>query len=128
MKVLITTNGEEAAVHAIRTAVRLLSLTTSEVTVVSVIDPEVRIGGNENIDVDIEQAEVLLAPHGIRPRMVKRRGKFAEEIVAEAQEWQADLIVVGSSHRGMLSRLLASSVSDEVIHLWKGAVLLVGPE
>lgn len=128
MKVLIATDGEAAAVHAIRTAMRLLPLASMEIVVVSVLDPEERIGGNENCALDLEQAKAILAEQGLTARTVERRGHFADEILAEAKECAADLLVLGHTHRGRLARLVAGSVSDTVVHRWMGAVLLVGLE
>jgi nucleotide-binding universal stress UspA family protein len=46
---------------------------------------------------------------------VTRRGPAATEIVREADDWNADLIVVGTHGRSGLSRLLLGSVAEAVL-------------
>ncbi len=46
-------------------------------------------------------------------------------IIETAEEWQADLIVVGSHGRGFWGRALLGSVSDAVIHHAPCSVLVV---
>ncbi len=46
-------------------------------------------------------------------------------IVEEAQDWAADLIVVGSHGYGFWGRALLGSTSDKVIHLAPCSVLIV---
>jgi nucleotide-binding universal stress UspA family protein len=125
MKVLITTDGNEAAQHAIASAIRLLPLLTAEVRLVSVLDPEARIGANEDAAADLTRGAAQLLEAGVTAEAVERRGHFAEAILAEAERWGADVIVVGSEGRRGLARWLGGSVSDDVIHGWRGAVLVV---
>jgi len=125
MRVVIATDGHPTSTHAIEEAIRLLPLRDAKVFLVSVLDPEQRIGGNEDAHSDIEQGTAILRDRGIEVTPIKRRGHFAEEIVAEATEVGADMIVVGSSGHGRFLQLIGGSVSTEVIHQWKGAVLVV---
>jgi nucleotide-binding universal stress UspA family protein len=55
-------------------------------------------------------------------------GKPATEIVKAAQEWPADLIVIGSHGRGGVQRLLLGSVADGVMRHAKCPVLVVRSE
>jgi nucleotide-binding universal stress UspA family protein len=125
MKVLITTDGAEAARHAIASATQLLRLDGAEVRVLSVTDPEARIGGNDDASDDLARGVAQLRDAGVRAEAAERRGHFAEAIVAEAEAWGADVIVVGAGIRRGIARWLAGSVSDDVIHGWRGAVLVV---
>ena len=125
MKVLITTDGDEAARHAIASATKLLRLDGATVRLLSVTDPEARIGGNEDASDDLARGVAQLRASGVRAEAVERRGHFAEAIVAEAESWEADVIVVGAGSRQGFARWLAGSVSDDVIHGWRGAVLVV---
>jgi len=68
-----------------------------------------------------EQAEAL----GIRARAITWEGPAGEAIVAAATAERADLIVVGSHCRGALGRLVAGSVSDDVVHHAPVPVLVV---
>jgi nucleotide-binding universal stress UspA family protein len=128
MNVVIATNGQPASEHALREAIRLLALKEKEVFLVSVLDPEQRIGGNENAEGDLERARVICEGAGVRTSSVMRRGAFAHEIVAFAHEKKADLIVLGSTNRNRVSRALLGSVADEVTRHWDKAVLIVRHE
>ena len=54
-------------------------------------------------------------------------GLPAEVIVDEAQEWNADLIVMGSQGHGFWGRVFLGSVSDKVLHHAPCSVLIVRP-
>jgi len=125
MRVVIATDGRPSSTHAIEEAIRLLPLRDAEVFLVSVLDPEQRIGANEDAHGVADRGAAILREAGIPATPVERRGHFAAQIVAEANEVAADVIVIGSAGHGKLQQLLAGSVSNEVIHQWKGAVLVV---
>ncbi len=125
MKVIIATDGHAVSTHAIAEALRLLPLHAAEVTLVSVLDPEERIGGNENAARDLDRAAAQLAAGGVTAATLQRRGHPAEQIVQAATEIGADLIVVGASIKGRIARLLVGGVSTEVMRRWSGAVLVV---
>lgn len=55
-----------------------------------------------------------------------RAGTPAREIVAKAEEWDADLIVMGSHGRSGLKHLLMGSVTERVMHRVGCPVLAVG--
>jgi nucleotide-binding universal stress UspA family protein len=57
-----------------------------------------------------------------------RMGEVALEIVALAEELQADLIVMGSRGLGGVRRALMGSVSDSVVRHAHCPVLVVRPE
>lgn len=127
MKVVLTTNGHEAAEHAIRQAMAVLPLLDAQVWVVSVLDPEERIGANQNASEHLVRAAALLGTGGITAQTVQRRGHFAVEIVAVAHEVGADVVVVGSAAHGAFVEWVTQGVSSEVIKRWRGSVLVVGP-
>lgn len=51
--------------------------------------------------------------------------RIASVIVSEAQQWQADLIVIGTHGRSGLNRLLLGSVAEGVVRMASVPVLLV---
>jgi nucleotide-binding universal stress UspA family protein len=53
-----------------------------------------------------------------------RYGSAADELIAAAREWEADLIVVGSENRSALGRLFLGSVSSRVLHHAPCSVLI----
>lgn len=54
-----------------------------------------------------------------------REGRPAEEIIALAEELDADLVVVGSRRVGRVKRLITGSVSEGVVHRAPCPVLVV---
>jgi len=63
-----------------------------------------------------QQGVDALAAHGVGARLRVRQGTPGTEIVREAEEWQADLIVMGSRGHGAIKRLFLGSVADYVVH------------
>ena len=57
-----------------------------------------------------------------------RVGDAVEELVGFAGTHDTDLVVVGSSGKGMAGRLLLGSVSTGVVHQCQTAVLVVKPD
>lgn len=127
MNILIATDGNEAANHAIAEALRLLPLTSpaAHVTLVSVVDPELRVGANVDAQQDLDAGKAILEKAGARCATSLRRGKFAEQIVAAGHELKADVIVLGTEKRSALTRALLGSVAIDVMAKWPGAVLIV---
>jgi len=69
-----------------------------------------------------ERAAAIAAKHaeklkavGLATEFRQRRGDVGSEIVDEAKEWPADLIVMGSHGRTGLKRLLLGSVAHAVV-------------
>ena len=127
MKILIATDGSASAMHAVAEASRLLPLAAAEVTVVAVTDPSLRFGGNEDAANDLARAQEVLVAGGSQPKLIQALGEPVTEVVAIAEKLGVDLVVVGSSGRGTLGRLVMGSVSDGVVRSWPGATLVVKP-
>jgi universal stress protein E len=80
------------------------------------------------LDAERELAEFLEAevPHApITPRV--RSGDPAYQIVYEAREWEADLIVLGTHGRRGASRMLLGSVAEAVLRGAPCATLVIPP-
>ncbi|GEM_PF-1704262 len=125
MKILIATDGGAEAEHALKTACALFPMAGAEVVLVSVIDPELRVGSNEDAASDLAHAEALLAARGVAARSIVRRGAFGEEIAACARELSVDVVVLGSGSRGRIARWIGGSTVDVVLGAWTGATLVV---
>jgi universal stress protein A len=56
-----------------------------------------------------------------------REGKPADEILAAAREWEADVIVIGTHGRSGVSRLVLGSTADLVVRHAPCPVLVIKP-
>lgn len=81
---------------------------------------ELKAGAQAMIDKVTDQV-----PASVPFTRVVRVGRPAEEIVAEAQEGEYDLIVMGARGRSAASSLLLGSVSHGVLNQSPAAVLIV---
>jgi nucleotide-binding universal stress UspA family protein len=63
----------------------------------------------------LEEASVYCRHHGHEPETSHRPGSPDQEILAEAAEWDADLIVLGTSQRTLLTRAVFGATALHVI-------------
>jgi nucleotide-binding universal stress UspA family protein len=76
-----------------------------------------------------ERLDALVAGlPGVRADPRVRTGAPAREAVAEAAEWPADLVVVGTHGRGGAARALLGSVAEAVVRDAPCSVLVIPPE
>ncbi|MEB3198877.1 MAG: universal stress protein [Candidatus Sericytochromatia bacterium] len=142
MKILIATDGSPCSHQAIRRAATLLPLQAAELHVVSVANVvpliaagEVGFAAAAQVHREMTQAEshlqnalAVLGNLGLKAKTHGREGDPAHEIVALAGELAADILVLGAHGKNGLERLLMGSISDAVLHQWRGAVLVIRPE
>jgi nucleotide-binding universal stress UspA family protein len=138
--IIIAVDGSVSAAHAANVGFELARSLGAEAALIHVIDPSVVVapeGGypaGELIALAEQDGKRLLAGFSQRasvqppPLEFIQVGKPATEIVKAAQEWPADLIVIGSHGRGGVQRLLLGSVADGVMRHAKCPVLVVRSE
>ncbi len=145
MNVLMATDGSEAAIEAARTSLDLLRA-GAHIELVLVIpeyeDPMEDAGGIEGPAISYERADKDWAKAttegqaaldrtaaalgtGVEVRLVPDDGTTGAAIVRVAHEMNADVLVIGSSSKGWLKRLLEGSVSDYVAHHAPCPVMLI---
>jgi nucleotide-binding universal stress UspA family protein len=143
-RILLATDGSEEAELAALTAVDLADATHSELHVVHVGVVPIflksypgTLGYYGKLYEQIEevsrellrkQSRRVKAAGGTVAGTHLRMGEVALEIVALAEELQADLIVMGSRGLGGVRRALMGSVSDSVVRHAHCPVLVVRPE
>ena len=125
MKVLIATEGSPCSQFAVSTVAERPWPEGCEFRVMTVIESPVIYGtvmasdqiaddirkGVERIAVD---AAASLQESGLKASHIIRQGSADEEIITEAMEWGADLILVGTHSRRGLSGFLLGSVAQKV--------------
>ncbi len=144
-RILLATDGSEEATLAARTAIDIADKTGSElhITLVGLSVSYVGMGPLEIADIPgpaqeelNQEAQRLLnaqarwieANGGTVAEAHLRIGKPEEEIVSQAEELGAGLIVIGSRGLGGIRRALMGSVSDSVVRHAHCPVLVVREE
>ena len=148
MKILIATDGSDFSKAAIEKACEMLVRDGNNLVEIIAVSEEVASTGTEPFGVSseyIHEMEKIAreqatkfageAEETIRKRFTNSsiqittkivKGTSAgRAIVEEAQDWAADLIVLGSHGYGFWGRAFLGSTSDKVIHLAPCSVLIV---
>jgi nucleotide-binding universal stress UspA family protein len=73
----------------------------------------------------LEEARAILAEDGVEAELIQAVGNPAAEIIAAAEQRDADLIVVGHRGRSAISRFIEGSVSDRIVRHAACDVLVV---
>jgi nucleotide-binding universal stress UspA family protein len=145
MNIVVATDGSEAAIGAARRSMDLLR-PGAHVVLVMVIpeyeDPMEDAGGIEGPGISYKQADkdwkkanaegqaaldrtASVLGTEAEVRLVPDDETTGAVIVRVASEANADVLVIGSSHKGWLSRLFGASVSDYVAHHAPCPVMLI---
>jgi nucleotide-binding universal stress UspA family protein len=131
MRVLLAIDGSAVSDHAIDAVARRPWPASTTVRVLSVIQPyappatEVVLAAATINDIRAQQAEAAdrltkaagerLAASGLTVETAVSEGDARTAIVDAADDWKADLIVVGSHGRTGLKRLVLGSVAQSVV-------------
>jgi nucleotide-binding universal stress UspA family protein len=145
MKILVATDGSDAAIDAAQRALGLLH-EGAEIVLVTVIpereDPMETAGGFEGPAVSEEEAEeefteaaqagsqalqrtAAAVQADVEVRLVPLDQEPGHAIVTVAGTLGADLVVIGSGGKNFFKRLFTGSVSDYVVHHAPCPVLVV---
>jgi nucleotide-binding universal stress UspA family protein len=146
MKVLIPTEGSEFSKAAVKKCCKMFDESeNTEVEILSVVEPVERptdpFGAPSEYIHDLNAAAVKKAKQVVDETAKDIRAGFPDlgtqlttkvvkgspkqEIVQEAENWGADLIIMGSHGRGFWRRSLLGSVSESVVHHAPCSVLVV---
>jgi CBS domain-containing protein/nucleotide-binding universal stress UspA family protein len=147
MKILIAIDGSGCSWAALDEAIKTLPLDGSAVYVIAVaplppIDADFPAGAPplsrlgpaypgaavREARVNLDRALASLAALNVRAVPILRSGAAATEIVNAAREFAIDIVVVGSHGRSTVGRFMLGSVSDAVVHGFRGLTLVVGPD
>jgi nucleotide-binding universal stress UspA family protein len=136
-RILITVDGSAISTHAAGVGLELAATIGAEVALVHVIGPAI----SDSSDIGIPAGEMMLSDEdeiaqvfaGLRggppvpagATKLIRVGPPVAAITHAAQEWSADLIVVGSHGRSGVGRALLGSVAEGVARNSPCPVLIV---
>jgi nucleotide-binding universal stress UspA family protein len=132
-RILLCYDGSAEAKHPLERVGEIASVVPSRVTVVNVADPIypeppnagfADPGEEQTHRRSLQAAAGDLRRRGVEATTVEQVGDPAVAILDAARD-DADLVVVGSRHRGLIQRLLFDSVSAEVVPKAQCDVLVV---
>jgi nucleotide-binding universal stress UspA family protein len=131
MKILLAIDGSAPSRDAIEEVARRPWPSSSALLILSVIQPytppateivlasatleEVRQRQAQDAEQFTRQARERIGASGLNVETAVREGDPRTAIIDAADEWQADLIVVGSHGRTGLTRLVMGSVAQAVV-------------
>jgi nucleotide-binding universal stress UspA family protein len=145
-RVVVAVDGSDIARDAVATAMRWPFLAASTIRTISVAPApamwwpeELTVGSADRPAHDRDAAADVLLEHdtiaadaaetlrrtGFDAQSEVRSGPPAPTIVAYANEWDADLVIMGSHGRTGVQRLLLGSVARSVLHHASCSVLIV---
>lgn len=145
-RILLAVDGSKSSDLALSQAITVAKATGAEIRAVfvaddsdlffevSYVDNESLMKGVVSLGTDLLQAATKrLNDAGIRSstklfEKPNSPGKISATIIAEAEAWKADLIVLGTHGRRGVRRLVMGSVSEGVISKTRKPVLLIRSE
>lgn len=132
-RILLAVDGSDESKAAIRTAIDLAGMSGGEVLVVHVHPKDVGFHVKDDVEsrpeaeMLIEAACDIVMKAGIPvvgDLRSARVDKVAEEVLAAADAYSADCVVVGSRGAGPLSEMFMGSVANEIVHRARCPVLV----
>jgi nucleotide-binding universal stress UspA family protein len=141
-KILVPVDGSETSALGLGEAIKIAKSLGSQIRLVHVVNEFILDGtyspgtfGDNLIDslrdggkAILKQAESAARQQGITPECVLLEsigGAAADLILAQAKEWAAELIVMGTHGRRGLARIAMGSDAEEVVRASHVPVLLV---
>jgi nucleotide-binding universal stress UspA family protein len=132
-KILVTTDGSDLAEQVLPLTVDLARQCGAELRVLSVVENPVFLGSPEAMGITsssfyqtvveglaraaqdaVERGAARARAADVKATTVVREGNAADEIVAEAAAWGADVIACSTHGRSGVARLLLGSVANSV--------------
>jgi nucleotide-binding universal stress UspA family protein len=138
-RILVPVDGSATANHALTTALQLARDSGGRVRLLHALDelaylagyeysPDVFKIARENANKVLDDAAAIAQSAGIPCErvLIDAPGvRLGESAAAEARQWDADLIVVGTHGRRGLGRVLLGSGAEQVIRLAPVPVLVI---
>ena len=134
-KLLVGYDGSQAALKAFERALEMAKCFGAELAIVNVLRPpefaeevETRAvleNARNRFEGEIAKLQLRARDSGIELITHTCVGHPAEQIIATAERWGADLIVTGHRGQGLFERWLLGSVSRVVIAYARCAVMVV---
>ena len=132
-RIVVGTDGSDTAAEAVRQAIELAKLSGAKLDIVSAYEPvpETRlreesgeipgdvahaVGPREDVNTTLDAAAGPAKKAGVEVETHAREGDPADAILDVAEEFKADLIVVGNKGMTGARRFLLGSVPNKISH------------
>ena len=134
-RILLTLDGSPLALAALPAAVTLARTSGGELRLLTALEvppifvyPEFRSEDRSSAEAYLQEiADDVAREWDGSVTTVVREGRIHDEILGEAADWRADLIVMSTHGRGGISRVWMGSVADHCVRKAERPVLLVRP-
>jgi len=141
-RILVAIDGSDTSKRALREALQLAKDGNSALRILHVLDlvtfstdtpsgfaayeEALRVGGEQMLSDASDVAEKAGVKCETELLELEERGRrIAEEIAGDAEQWRAELIVIGTHGRRGLNRLFLGSVAESLVRIAPAPVLLV---
>ncbi len=137
-RILIALDDSAIAAHAAEVGTELAMSLKAQAALVYVVEPAPALQTDSGIPAAEWLATLKREGHaflataaqrtGVPPAwQFLREGKPADQILAAAREWDADVIVIGTHGRSGVSRLVLGSTAESVVRHASCPVLVIKP-
>lgn len=132
MKIMAAIDGSETSMEALQEATHMAGSRQATLRIVYAVAGSDEAGQRAGLGL-LKQAKSAVGDGlKVETRILQAEAEYglngiAEAIAGAANEWGADLVVVGSSHRRGLERWVIGSVAEQLIAKVDAAILLVRP-
>lgn len=134
-RILVCCDGSKYSEKAIRLACNMAKNYHSEITLIHVVDKTHKsdvLAGNEYTQIlrkyareTLGRAQKIAKKEGFEPKIAKREGNVADEIILYSKKHKIELIVVGSRGLGAVLRFFMGSISSRIANHSLCSVLIV---
>jgi len=125
MRILLCTDGSPEAAKAARFGMLIARDSNEPIALLGVVE---RRPDTDQMHTAFEALGAELQSIGAQCEVKLRHGYAAEQILNEAEEWHADLIVIGQLGQRGLTRFLIGSTATRIVQYAPCSVLLVKGE
>jgi nucleotide-binding universal stress UspA family protein len=140
---MLAVDGSNTSDLAVHEAIKLTKVLNAKLRIIYIVDETIFSYIDEYVDFDtlwngykkvgddilnkiskkMKHAQITYETNLIE--LKPGEGRLAEKIVAEAENWPADMLIIGSHGRRGFSHLILGSVAEHVLRISKIPVLLV---
>lgn len=142
-QIMVATDGSDTSNLALQEAVQFAKNQKATLRIINIVDESIANYMESYVDFDAlwdaykEEGQGILnkinqelshTDLAFETRLVELKpfeGHIAEKIVAEAQAWPADLLVIGTHGRSGVSHFFLGSIAEKVVRIATMPVLLV---